>query len=427
MVDEKTLALEAIRKKLVGKNLSYKEIYAIMDEISHKRLGDILTTYFAASGYAKGFSDEELYYLTKAMVETGEKIDWHEKVVADKHSIGGVPGTRTTMIVIPIVAAAGFLIPKSSSRAITTPDGTADDMEVLSNVEFSKKQIEEIVKKTNGCIVWGGSFGIAPADDVMIHVESPLLFESYDKIIVSILAKKIAFGSTHVVIDMPYGKTVKVHRHADAEVLRDKFLYVAERFGVKMTVLISQTDEPAGRGIGPVLETREALRVLEQTDNRPLDLEKRALNLAGALLDLCLEDSSETKQREIKEQFGTGYQWAKHVLQQGNALQKMKDIIAAQGGDPTVTAEKLTQKLGKHTHAVVATHTDRVHTIDSHNLTVIAKILGAPTHKGSGIYLDRKIGERFEKGQTLFTLISESEYNLKEALDSLIHFPIMRV
>lgn len=426
-VDERTVALDAIRKKLVGKNLTYKEIYAVMDEIAHNRLGDVLTTYFAASGYAKGFSDEELYYLTKAMVETGEKIDWHEKVVADKHSIGGVPGTRTTMIVIPIVAAAGFRIPKSSSRAITTPDGTADDMEVLSKVEFSKEEIEEIVNKTNGCIVWGGSFGIAPADDVMIHVESPLLFESYDKIIVSIMAKKIAFGSTHVVIDMPFGKTVKVHRHADAEVLRDKFLYVAEKFGVKMSVLISQTDEPAGRGIGPALETREALRVLEQTDDRPEDLEKRALNLAGALLDLCLEDSSETMQREVKEKYGTGYKWAKALLEEGKALTKMKEIITAQKGDPKVTAEKLTERLGKYTHKVLATHTDRVHEINSHNLTVVAKILGAPTQKGSGIYLNTKIGERFEKGQTLFTMYSESEYNLKEAIDSLTHFPIMRL
>ncbi|HYK08608.1 MAG TPA: thymidine phosphorylase, partial [Candidatus Eisenbacteria bacterium] len=243
-MDEKTIAIDAIRKKLVGKNLTYKEVFAIMDEIAHNKLGDVLTTYFAASGYAKGFTDEELYFLTKAMVETGEKITWHEKIVADKHSIGGVPGTRTTMIVVPIIAAAGFLIPKSSSRAITTPDGTADDMEVLSKVEFSREEIKEIVKATNGCIVWGGSFNIAPADDVMIHVEAPLLFESYDKIIVSIMAKKVAFGSNHVVIDLPYGKTVKVHRHADAEVLRDKFLFVAEKFGVKMRVLIHETDEP---------------------------------------------------------------------------------------------------------------------------------------------------------------------------------------
>jgi AMP phosphorylase len=198
-MDEKDLALDAIRKKLVGKKLTYKEVFAVMDEIAHNRLGDILTTYFAASGYSKGFDAEELYFLTKAMVETGEKLHF-SGIVADKHSIGGVPGNRTTMIIVPIVAAAGFTIPKSSSRAITTPDGTADDMEVLANVEFTRDQIYNIVKKTNGCIVWGGSFHIAPADDHLIQVEKPLLFESYDKIVISIMAKKVAFGSNHVVI-----------------------------------------------------------------------------------------------------------------------------------------------------------------------------------------------------------------------------------
>ena len=143
-MDKATLAREAVQKKLLGKKLTYKEIYAIMDEIAHQRFGDILTTYFAASGYSKGFSDDEIYYLTKAMIETGEKLHF-KGIVADKHSIGGVPGTRTTLIVIPIVAAAGFTIPKSSSRAITTPGGTADDMEILSPVTFTENQIYKIV------------------------------------------------------------------------------------------------------------------------------------------------------------------------------------------------------------------------------------------------------------------------------------------
>lgn len=188
-IKQSQLALEAIRKKLVGKTLNYREIYAVMDQISHDKLGDVLTTYFAASGYSHGFSTEELYLLTKAMVETGQKLQF-SGIVADKHSIGGTPGTRTTLILVPIVAAAGFKIPKSSSRAITTPGGTADDMEAVAKVEFSKEEIMKIVSKVGGCIVWGGSFNIAPADDLLIQVEKPLLFESFDKILVSIMAKK---------------------------------------------------------------------------------------------------------------------------------------------------------------------------------------------------------------------------------------------
>lgn len=423
-MDEKELALVAIRKKLVGKNLTYKEIFAVMDEIAHNKLGDILTTYFAASGYAKGFSNEELYFLTRAMVETGEKITWHRKLVADKHSIGGVPGTRTTMIVVPIIAAAGFLIPKSSSRAITTPDGTADDMEVLSKVEFEKEQIQQIVKTTNGCIVWGGSFHIAPADDVLIHVESPLLFESYDKIIVSILAKKIAFGSTHIVIDIPYGTYVKVHTREEANILKEKFIEVAKRFDLELAVCIHETRQPAGRGIGPVLETKDALEVLEQTPDRPRDLEHHALTLATSLLELCLKDSPDIQQKVLHE-FTTPLAWATHILSSGLALRKMKEIIAAQDGNPTVSCISLAQKLSPHHHEIKAQHTGEIKEIFCNNLTVIAKILGAPGEKGAGIYLNKKIGEVFAKGDTLFTLYGKSLYTIQEAVHSLKNFPIL--
>lgn len=406
------IVLDVIRKKLLGKRLTYKEIYSVMDEIAHKRLGDVLTTYFAASGYSKGFDNQELYFLTKAMVETGEKLSF-SGIVADKHSIGGVPGNRTTLIVVPIIAAAGFTIPKSSSRAITTPGGTADDMEVLAKVEFEKEKIYDIVKKTNGCIVWGGSFRIAPADDVMINVEEPLLFESYDKILVSIMAKKIAFGATHVVIDLPYGKSVKVHRIKDAEFLAKKFLFLAKKFSIKLKVLIHKTDQPGGRGIGPVLETREALKVLEQTPDRPLDLEIRSLNLAGNLLDLCLEDSPKDKQEKIKKEYGNGIGWATKILQEGLAHKKMQEIIAEQEGNPHASSKTLHP--GKHTHVVKSELSGKVKEIDSKNLTTLAKTLGAPDQKGAGLYLHKKIGEEIKKDDPLYTLYSEKEYNLQKA------------
>src|SRR5260221_13335846 len=164
--DTKQLAIEAIKKKLVGKRLSYDEIFAIMDEIANERLGPVLTTYFAAAGFTGGFNDEELHYLVEAMVATGPRLHF-KGIVADKHSTGGVAGTRTTMIVVPIIAAAGFQIPKTSSRAITSPSGTADTMEVLSPVTFTPKQIEGLVEKCGGCIVWGGHLGLAPADDML--------------------------------------------------------------------------------------------------------------------------------------------------------------------------------------------------------------------------------------------------------------------
>ncbi len=423
-MEEKTLALNAVRRKLLGKHLTYKEIYAVMDQISKEKFDDILTTYFAASGYSKGFTEDELYYLTKAMVETGEQLKF-EGIVADKHSIGGVPGTRTTPIVVSIVAAAGFKIPKSSSRAITTPDGTADDMEVIAPVDLTKDEIYKTVKKTNGCIVWGGSFNLAPADDIIIQVEKPLLFESYDKILVSIMAKKIAFGSNHVVIDLPYGKTVKVHNLKDAQALARKFEHLAKRFKVKLKVLIHKTDEPAGRGIGPALEIREALRVLQQTKNRPLDLEVRSLNLASTLLGICLEDSPKKLQKEIKETYGNAFGWATYILRSGKAFEKLKEIVEAQGGNPNLDSEKL--KIGKHEFHVKSTKNGTVKEIDSKNITAIAKILGAPRQKGAGIYLNRKTGDKVVKDETLCTLFSENVYNLKEGKDSLENFPMFKI
>jgi len=423
-VDQNAIALNAIRKKLVGKKLSYPEIYAIMDQISDEKLGAVLTTYFAASGYTNGFSNIELYYLTKAMVETGEKLHF-KGIVADKHSIGGVPGTRTTPIVVAIIAAAGFKIPKSSSRAITSPDGTADDMEVLAPVILPKEKIYKVIEKTNGCIVWNGTIGMAPADDVLIQVEKPLLFESYDKVLVSIMAKKIAFGSNHIVIDLPWGKMVKVHTVKDAEAVSEKFKYLAKKFKVKIKVLIHKTDEPAGRGIGPILEMREALRVLQQKKDRATDLEVRSVNLAGNLLELCLKDSSKKLQIEVKKKYGNGFGWATNILASGKANKKLMEIIKAQGGKGNVNSEDL--KPGKYSYEAKAKNTGIVKELNVRNITSVARILGAPDEKGAGIFLNKKIGEKVIKSDTIYTLYSENVYNLKEGTDSILNFPIANI
>jgi len=413
-------ALNAIRKKLIGKTLNYKEIYSIMDEIAKQRLGQVLTTYFAASGYSQGFTNQELYFLTKAMIETGEKLHF-KGIVADKHSIGGVPGNRTTLIVVPIVAAAGFLIPKSSSRAITT-SGTADDMEILAPVVLSKERILQIVEKVNACIVWGGNFNIAPADDIIINVEKELMFESFDKIIISIMSKKIAFGSTHVVIDIPYGNTLKVEHLKDAEILKTKFEYIAKKFNIKIKVIIHRTDQPVGRGIGPVLETKDALMVLEQAPDRPFDLEVRSITLAGNLLELCLKDSSEKLKKHVKDIYGDCTGWATKLLKEGIALNKMKEIISEQGGDPNIKSSQLNP--GKHVFEVKAERNCLIREINSKNLTLLARALGAPGQKKSGVYLNKKEGEKIEKDDTICTLYSENMYNLTEGKKTIKEFPV---
>jgi thymidine phosphorylase len=256
----------------------------------------------------------------------------------------------------------------------------------------------------------------------LIQVEKPLLFESYDKILVSIMAKKVAFGSNHVVIDLPYGAMVKVHSLKDAQVLKNKFVFLAKQFNMKIKVLVHKTDEPAGRGIGPVLEMREALRVLQQKINRPLDLEIRSLNLAGNLLDLCIKDSSEKVKNGVKKNYGNAFGLATSLLQNGKAFDKFKEIVIAQGGNPDIDSEKL--KTGKHEYGVKAERNGEIKSLNSKNITAIVKILGAPMQKGAGIYLNKKLHDKTKKNETMYTIYSENVYNLKEGRDSLVNFPI---
>lgn len=414
---ELNIAIQAIQKKLVGKKLTYHEVYAIMDEIAHKRLSDILTTYFVASSFKDGYSPQELYHFTKAMVETGNQLKF-KGLVADKHSVGGIAGTRTTMIIVPIIAAAGFKIPKISSRAITSPAGTADVMEAIANVDLSQKELIKQVETIGGCIAWNGKLGIAPADDIIIRVEEPLSFESFDKVIISVMAKKIAAGASHLVIDLPVGKTAKIHHFSDAEKVADKFKHLASHFDIKVTFDINEMLEPAGRGIGPILEARDVLYILEQKPERPLRLEAKALRLAGKLLDLCYKDSK-------KKPKSGGEDEAKKILETGRALKKFREIVAAQKGDKDITSKSLI--LGKFKKEILTLHSGKIKDIDNHNLNTIAKILGSPNDKKAGIYLLKKLDHSVFRKEPTMILYSEDKYRLKEAEMTLQNLPIFKV
>lgn len=416
-MDKKNQAIEAIRKKLIGKKLGYEEIFTLMDEISNRRLGDVLTTYFAAAGFTEGFDNNELFYLTRAMVETGERLKF-KGIVADKHSTGGVAGTRTTMIIVPIIAAAGIKIPKNSSRAITAPSGTADTMEVIAPVMFTLSQIKQIVEKVGGCIVWGGHLGLAPADDIIIQVEEPLAFESYDKLVVSIMAKKVAVGATHLILDIPVGPHMKIKHLKDAELIQKKFLFLGKKFDIKIAVDVSDTRQPAGRGVGPVLEVRDVFQVLEQTKDRPLKLEQKALRLAAKLLDLCFIDMKKFRP-------GMGEAVAQEILLSGKALTKMREIIKAQGGDPDCSCESL--EAGKYRFELKSGVKGRVQILNNHDVSIVAKILGSPNDKKAGIYLERKLEDEVDKGDILCVLYSSDRWRLKEAAETLTHVSIYKV
>ncbi len=405
-------AIKSIQKKLLGKELSYKEIFTLMDQITQKKLSDVLTTYFVASSFKEGYSPKELFYFTKAMVETGTKLKF-DGIVADKHSTGGVAGTRTTLIIVPIIAAAGFTIPKTSSRAITTPAGTADVMELIANVNFTPKQVYKIIDRAGGCIVWNGQLGLAPADDIIIHVEAPLMFESFDKIIVSIMAKKIAVSANHLILDIPVGKTMKIHHFEEAELVAKKFIALGKQFDMKVVVDINETLEPAGSGVGAYLEAKDVLAVLEQTRDRPLRLEAKALRLAGKLLDICYKDDHQKKNGEDE---------ARRLLTSGIALKKFREIVKAQGGSEEISTERLkTKALIKR---VTSRKAGKIKAINNYNLNSIAKLLGAPVDKHACIYLYKHLDEKVDKREPLLELHSKNLYRIKEAEVTLENFPI---
>lgn len=411
-------AIESIKKKLLGKKLNYQEIYNLMDEISHQRLSDVLIAYFAAASFKEGYKINELYDFTKAMVETGTKLHF-DGIVADKHSTGGVSGTRTTLIIVPIIAAAGFKIPKISSRAITTPAGTADVMEVIAKVNFTPHQIEHIVNKVGGCIAWNGHLGIAPADDVLIKVEEPLSFESFDKIIISIMAKKVAVSTNHLILDIPVGKTMKIRHFKDAEQIEEKFKLLGKKFNMEIITDINEMLEPAGRGVGPALEVRDVLYVLEQKKERPLALEAKALRLAGKLLNICYKDA------KINPPAGGGEEEALKILTDGTALKKFHEIIKLQGGNDQILSD--TFKINSHKKEINSHLSGKIKEINNYNLNTIAKILGAPSDKFAGIYLLKKIDEKVIKHEPLFLMYSSDRYRLKEAEVTFSNFPIYEI
>ncbi len=408
-------ALETIKRKLRGKTLTYKEIFNLMDEISHGRMSDILTAYFVASGFKDGFTPDELYHLTKAMVETGSQLHFNG-IVADKHSIGGLPGTRASMIIVPIVVAAGFKMPKTSSRAITSPAGTADVMETIANVNFSPEQITDIVNTVGGCIVWGGHLGIAPADDILIRVEEPLSFESFDKVIMSIMAKKIAVSANHLVIDIPIGRTMKVRYEKDAQLVAKKFREIGKRFGIEVITDINHTAQPAGDGVGPYLEAIDVMKVLEQTADRPVELENRSIRLAGMLLDMCFKTKGIAK---------NGHQEAELLLKNGKACEVFRSIIKAQNGNPDITASKM--KIRAKTIEVRAEKSGVIKKINNYNMSALCKILGAPADKHAGIFLIKRKGQEVHAGETIMQWYSGHSKLLGEAQETLTNFPVMEI
>ena len=348
--------------------------------------------------YEQGMTQKETIYLIKAILKTGNILSLNKKLIVDKHCIGGIPGNRTTPLVVSICAAAGLIFPKNSSRAITSAAGTADVIETIAKVDFTIEEIKKIVKKTGACMVWGGALGLVPADSKIIQIEKALKLDPEAQLLASIISKKLAVGSNYILIDIPYGKTAKVNK-LKALRLKRKFESLGRYFHKRIKVILTNGSKPIGRGIGPNLEMTDVINILDQKKTGPLDLQEKSIFLSGEILEMV-----------GKAKKGEGQKMAREILVSGQAFKKFKQIIKAQQGK-IVNLPK-----AKFKKEILARRNLRVLSMDNKKINELARIAGCPKDHAAGLYLNAKPGEKVEKGKPLITIYAESKSRLNQAI-----------
>lgn len=394
----KPRSIDLIKKKMDNKELSDDEMLCIIKDIVDGRLTQVEVSFFVAAGSINPLSFKEIAALTRATADTGVKLHFDKKIVIDKHCIGGVPNNRTSMITVPIMASLGYTVPKTSSRAITSPAGTADTLEVLTEVNITVERMTEIVNKVGACLTWGGSVKLAPADDRIIRVERPMSIDAQGFMLASIMAKKYAAGSTHVAIDIPYGEGAKVKTLEEARALKSNFETIANMLGMHVLVLTTDGSQTVGNGVGPLLEAYDVMAVLQNDFSAPQDLRAKSIMIAGELLEFIGHC-----------QKGEGRGIAEQQIVSGAAWRKFNEIIDAQG-------RKQLPPLGRYVHYVTADDAGVVEHIDNFGVTRISRIAGAPANKNAGLLLYAKVGAAVARGEKLFAIFAENEDDLKNAI-----------
>ncbi|MEM3172226.1 MAG: AMP phosphorylase [Candidatus Nitrosotenuis sp.] len=380
-------SLQFIRNKLAGKKLVYGEIHEIVKGVVDGNINESEIASFVTALHIHGIDLDEATNLSMAMVETGKMLKLGKRVV-DKHSIGGVPGDKTTLLVVPIIAAAGLIIPKTSSRAITSAAGTADRAETMMPVNLSDQEMKRVIKECNGCIVWGGALDLAPADDIFVKAEYSLYIDPL--LLPSIMSKKKAVGATHLVVDIPTGRGAKMKTIGEADHLAKDIIVLGKRLGIHTHCILTYGEQPVGFTVGPSLEAREALEVLMNRKEIP-DLIDKACNIAGSIFEITGKKN--------------GYDLAMSILRSGKAEAKIRQIIGSQGGNAGIMPEDFV--IGQHTIKVKAKNDGRVLWINNSNIVEIARSAGAPKDKGAGIVFNKKIGDSVVKNDVVFTVYAE--------------------
>ena len=393
-------SVRAIRRKMDGQKLEPKEIEAVVDDIYAGSLSNIEVSAWLTALYINEMDLDEIAAFAQAMVNTGDRVPFEKGPIFDFHSVGGVPGNKITPIVVSICAAAGLMLPKTSSRAISSACGTSDFVETFCNIEVSADKLKEIGETVGGAFVWGGSMNLAPVDDIVIKIEHPLGINPRPQMLASILSKKLAINANYLLVDLPTGAGTKIPTIEVARAYARDFADLGEKLGIHVECAITYADQPVGSAIGPNLEARECIRILEGGEH-PASVVEKACECAGILLEMA--------------GFHNGVDKAHEILESGQAHKKFMEIVVAQGGRPDLKSSDL--EPGKYSADILAPKSGYVNGIRNKDLVAVAKACGAPNDKGAGLLLFKKKGQRVEKGDVLFTIYAENEAKLNRARD----------
>jgi AMP phosphorylase len=276
-------------------------------------------------------------------------------------------------------------------------------VETFCDVELDANQLKTIAEDIGGVFSWGGSMNLAPVDDLVIKIEHPLGINPRAQMLASIMSKKVAMGSTHLLVDIPTGQGTKVPTLESAKSYARDLMDLGDRIGMHVECAITYADQPIGNAVGPNLEARECISILEGSKH-PSSVVEKAVECAGILFEMAGIPNGAVK--------------AKEILDSGAAYKKFMEIVVAQNGRPDLKSEDL--KPGKYSFDVLASHAGYVHSIGNKQIVMVAKAAGAPSDKGAGLMIYKKKGQRVEQGDVLMTIYAESESKLQRAKESAL-------
>lgn len=381
---------DILRKKVAGERLDAGEVERVVRELVEGRYSEAEVAGFLVAA-AQNLDLEEVIALTRVRADLGERLRWDAPLVADKHSMGGIPGSRITMIAVPIVAAHGLIVPKTSSRAITSAAGTADVMECAARVDLTRAELKRTVETAGAAIIWNGRISQSPLDDVMNAINRPLGIRSASLDVSSILSKKLLAGATHVVIDIPTGPAAKLRTPGDAARLKRLFEAVGAGVGLHVEARVTDGSVPIGRAVGPALELGDVEAVLARRPDASAPLREKALTFAAVMLEW-----------DPRVAPGTGRAIAEEILDSGAAQATFEAIAAAQGRRERIAP-------GLFVRRILAPRSGSVRAIDGFAVAGLARAAGAPYDKGAGGRVLVTVGDAVREGMPLIEVVASSQ------------------